>query len=127
MQTTNLTNNNSIIEFFNLLLQEDANSLKDIFTYILNTLMKVERSNFLQAAPYERTDDRIAYANGFKPKKVSTSMGQIEAQIPQVRGASFYPKALDKGSRSEVSLKFTIPDPTKEKKSHNILKNKQLS
>jgi len=110
VQTTNLTNNNSIIEFFNLLLQEDANSLKDIFTYILNTLMKVERSNFLQAAPYERTDDRIAYANGFKPKKVSTSMGQIEAQIPQVRGASFYPKALDKGSRSEVSLKLAIAE-----------------
>ncbi len=52
----------------------------------------------LSSAPRART----GYANGFKPKALSTRLGPITFAIPQVRGdLDFYPSALEKGVRSE--------------------------
>jgi len=36
-----------------------------------------QRSEALGAQPYERTDTREGYANGFKPKTVQTRMGPL--------------------------------------------------
>ena len=33
-------------------------------------------------------------------------MGPVSIEIPQVRGLSFYPKSLEKGSRSEKALSW---------------------
>jgi hypothetical protein len=38
---------------------------------LLNEAMKLERSEFLRAGPYERSDERQGHANGFKPKTLS--------------------------------------------------------
>ena len=37
---------------------------------LLNEAMRLERSAHLGAGPYERSDGRRGYANGFKPKRV---------------------------------------------------------
>jgi len=76
---------------------------------LLNEAMKIERSQALSANLYERTDERRGYANGFKPKTLSTRLGKIELNIPQVRGdVEFYPSALEKGIRSEQALNLAI-------------------
>ena len=48
--------------------------------------MRQERSQALQAQPYERTETRQGQANGFKPKTVATRVGAIQFRVPQVRG-----------------------------------------
>ena len=35
---------------------------------LLNEAMKIERSRYLGVNPYERSPDRVDYANGFKDK-----------------------------------------------------------
>ena len=76
---------------------------------VLNEAMRCERAAALQAQPYERTTARTGYANGYKPKTLATGLGQLELQVPQVRGAvAFYPTALEKGVRSERALKLAI-------------------
>jgi putative transposase len=62
--------------------------------------MKAERDKVLQAEPYERSKDRLGYANGFKDKHLNSRMGKLELQIPQTRGVAFYPGSLEKGLRS---------------------------
>jgi hypothetical protein len=37
---------------------------------VSSSAAKIERSEFLGAAPYERTATRRDYANGFKPKTI---------------------------------------------------------
>ena len=69
----------------------------ELFKAMLNTAMQAERSNYLQAGQYERTEDRIGHANGYKPKTVRTRLGEITFAIPQVREGGFYPSALEKG------------------------------
>ena len=49
---------------------------------------------------------RQGYANSFKPKTLKTRIGELNLQIPQVRGGvSFYPSAIERGVRSKRALK----------------------
>ena len=82
---------------------------------LLNEAMKIERADFLQAAPYQRTSDRRGHANGFKDKTVQTRVGALALQVPQVRDTpsevgGFYPQSLEKGLRSERALKLAIAE-----------------
>lgn len=78
---------------------------------LLNEAMKVERSQVLQAQPFERTERRQGYANGYKAKTVATRLGPLTFEVPQVRGeVEFYPSALERGVRSERALKLAIAE-----------------
>jgi transposase-like protein len=78
---------------------------------VLNEAMRIERAQVLGAAPYERTEERQGYANGFKPKTIDTRLGALQLQVPQVRGGvEFYPCALERGVRSERALKLAIAE-----------------
>lgn len=77
---------------------------------LVNETMKIERSETLRAAPYERTCERQGHANGFKPKTLNTRIGKLELQVPQTRGVEFYPKSLERGVRSERALKLAVAE-----------------
>jgi transposase-like protein len=99
---------NSVLQ---LLLDHNQDALAEGFRLMVNEAMKAERAYALNAAPYERTADRLGHANGFKPKTVNTRLGELTFQIPQVRGEiDFYPSALEKGLRSERALKLAIAE-----------------
>jgi len=95
-----------------LLSQHDGLShMAEVVRILLNEAMKVERAQALEASPYERSVKRRGYANGFKPKTVSTRLGRMQVAIPQVRGeVEFYPSALEGGVRSERALKLAVAE-----------------
>ena len=72
--------------------------------------MQAERSQYLQAKAYERTEDRKGNANGYKPKTVRTKLGDITFAIPQVREGGFYPFAIEKGMRSKRTLQIILAE-----------------
>ena len=92
------------------LIDQDGEGLKPILELLLNSSMKIEREQCIGASPYERSERRKAYANGFKPKTFQTRMGALELEIPQVRGLQFYPRSIEKGCRSERALKAAIAE-----------------
>lgn len=78
---------------------------------VINEAMRIERSHALMAQPYERTEGRQGYANGFKPKTIRSRMGALTLRVPQVRGdVEFYPSALERGVRSERALKLAVAE-----------------
>ena len=85
-------------------------SLPELIRILVNEAMKVEREQHLGAEAYERTERRQGYANGYKPKRVKTRVGEIEFAIPQVREGNFYPAALEKGIRSERALTLALAE-----------------
>ncbi len=103
---------NSVIEIVVQLLSENGLShMADAMRLLLNEAMRIERAQVLEADPYQRTEKRKGYANGFKPKTVSTRLGELALQVPQVRGEiDFYPSALERGVRSERALKCAIAE-----------------
>jgi transposase-like protein len=90
--------------------RQGIHGLNDLLSRLLNELMKAEREHALQAGPYERTEHRKGYANGFKDKTIQTRFGKMQLQVPQARGMAFYPQCLEKGERSERALKLAIAE-----------------
>lgn len=89
----------SVIEtVVQLLCENGLSHMADAMRLMLNEAMRIERSQALEADPYQRTEKRRGYANGFKPKTLNTRVGELALQIPQVRGeVEFYPSALERG------------------------------
>jgi len=92
------------------LTRNGLEAIPELVRVILNSVMQAERSNYLQAKAYERTEDRKGHANGYKPKTVRTRLGDITFAIPQVREGGFYPSALEKGMRSERALLIALAE-----------------
>ena len=96
-------------EAMQLILENGFDGMGSAMSLIINAAMEAERTQALGLnVPYERSERRKGYANGFKPKTVNTRLGSLNLQIPQVRGdVSYYPSALDRGPVSYTHL--TLP------------------
>src|SRR5256714_15392940 len=90
-----------IEQVLELLTEQGADGFLEAMRILLDAAMLFERERFINAAPYERTAERRVYANGFKPKRLRTRLGDLDLRIPQVRSSEFYPVALERGTRAE--------------------------
>ena len=93
-----------------LLQTNGFEALGEAVTVLLNSAMVAERSDYLGAAPYERTASRLSYANGYKDKTVKTRLGAMLLRVPQTRDGEFYPQSLEKGLCSERALLLAIAE-----------------
>ena len=103
-------NDNKLSSVIELLAERGFEGLNEAVTLLINEAMKLERVKHLDAELYERTDLRTGYANGYKPKKVKSRLGELGLSVPQVRDASFYPSVLERGLRSERALKLALAE-----------------
>ena len=101
---------NVLSQVYEVLVDSGFDGLAEALTLLLNEVMRLERSQHLQAQPYERSAQRRGYANGYKPKRVRTRIGEVTLAVPQVREGDFYPSSLEKGLRSERALKLALAE-----------------
>ncbi len=99
-----------IAEILEGLIHGGTENFAPVLEKLLNELMKIEREKCIGAQPFERTEDRKGYSNGFKDKMLQTRSGPLQLKIPQVRDLEFYPSCLEKGCRSEKALKVAIAE-----------------
>jgi putative transposase len=85
-------------------------ALPELIRVIINTAMHAERQHYLGVGPNERSPQRRGQANGYKPKTVTTRVGEITFAVPQVREGGFYPQALERGLRSERALTLVLAE-----------------
>lgn len=96
--------------FLEQVAEQGLEGLAEMVSLLINTAMLAERQRYLAVAPYERSEERQAHANGFKPKTVLSRLGPLTLAVPQVREGGFYPQALEKGLRSERALKLALAE-----------------
>jgi len=97
-------------ELMEQVAEQGLDILPELIRIVINAAMQAERSEHLQAAPYEHSSERRGYANGYKPKTLRTRVGEITLAVPQVREGGFYPQALEKGLRSERALTLALAE-----------------
>lgn len=90
--------------------EQGLSVLPELVRIVINTAMQAEREQYLGAAAYERTDSRRGHANGYKAKTVTTQVGPVTFDVPQVREGGFYPEALERGLRTERALLTTLAE-----------------
>lgn len=107
---TRLEDSNAMMQVLELVNEHGVEGMADAFATLLNIAMRCEREQVLGAAAYQRSEQRRGHANGFKSKTIATRAGDVTVQVPQTRGVSFYPSALEKGVRSERALKLALAE-----------------
>jgi transposase-like protein len=110
-EMTHQQDNSAIGQILEEIIANGMEGLEAAVSLLINEAMKVERSRALGAGPWQRSDQRCGYANGYKPKTLNSRLGKLSLRVPQVRGdVSFYPSALERGIRSERALKLAIAE-----------------
>jgi transposase-like protein len=71
---------------------------------VLNQILKAQVSEQLAAEPYERTEERKGYRNGFYPHQLTTRVGTITLRVPRIRGGKFSTELFARYQRSEQAL-----------------------
>ena len=75
---------------------------RDNHQRFLEALMGYERQCFLNADPYERTEERTDQANGFYQRHLTTRLGVLELAVPRTRGGRFHTQVLRRYQRREA-------------------------
>lgn len=102
--------NELLDEVLKILKEEGFEGMKSCMETLMNTAMFIERQEHLGVEHYQRSENRVGYANGFKPKTVKTRIGEMRLEIPQVRDSNFYPESLERGMRSETALNVALAE-----------------
>ena len=82
-------------------------ALKDLLGGTIKEMMEAEMDDHLGYEKSERSDSED-YRNGYKPKRVTTSYGSMEIDVPQDRKSTFEPKVVKKRQKdiSEIDQKI---------------------
>ena len=97
-------------EVVQVLAEHGFDGMAQMMELLINECMKIERQEALGVGPYQRGEARRGQANGFKPKRLKTRVGPLQLSVPQVRNAKFYPRVLERGSRSERALTLALAE-----------------
>lgn len=89
--------------------KEMQDALKDIFGPMFEAMLQGEMDNHLGYEPndhcYKDTDNR---RNGYTPKKLKTTMGEIDINAPRDREGSFDPKIIPKRSKDVSGIEDKV-------------------
>jgi transposase-like protein len=97
-------------EVVQALAEHGFDGMAQIMELLVNECLKIDRQQSLGVGPYQRGEARRGRANGFKPRRLKTRVGELQLSVPQVRDAKFYPRVLERGSRSERALTLALAE-----------------
>ena len=86
------------------LVAQDRDLLKTLTQEALNQVLQAEMSEFLGAAPGERSETRNGYRSGYYSRGLITRIGKIELRVPRDRHGEFSTALFERFQRSEKAL-----------------------
>jgi len=89
------------------LFKEDG-AMARLLEQVLDQVLQAQVTEALQAKPFERTEERQGYRNGFKPRTMTTRVGRLVLSVPQVRDGKFSPELFSRFQRSEQALVLAL-------------------
>lgn len=83
-------------------VQGDA--AKNILTTVFNQLMENQRTDYIQAEGYERSETRQSQRNGYYERTFTTRVGTLDLKVPRTRDGQFSPSVFERYQRNEKAL-----------------------
>lgn len=92
-----------------LALMSECDGLREfgarVLQSALNMLMSAEADAACGAPLGERSEARVNSRNGYRPRSLKTSLGDLELEVPKLRRGTYYPESiLTRWSRVEAAL-----------------------
>jgi len=82
--------------------------IPELATRGLQQLIELEVAAVLGADRHERTEERLGYRNGYRPRTLTTQVGDLDLLIPKLRAGSFIPSILEPRRRVDQALYAVI-------------------
>jgi putative transposase len=86
----------------------DVDFLREGVRLLAQQLMEAEVSQLTGAEHRERTPERVAYRNGYRPREWDTRAGTIDLAVPRLRTGSYLPGFLEPRRRAEKALTAVV-------------------
>lgn len=86
------------------LVAQDRDLLRVLAKEALDQVLQAEMTQFLGAAPGERSDGRGGYRAGYYSRGLITRIGKIELRVPRDRNGEFSTALFERFQRSEKAL-----------------------
>ncbi|TYP48679.1 transposase, partial [Thermosediminibacter litoriperuensis] len=84
MAQYNITIDSEILHHLFLKGAKDEGMAK-LLESILNQILQAQATEQIKAEPYERTEERQAYRNGYYPRNLVTRVGTLTLRVPRLR------------------------------------------
>ena len=97
-----------LLEEYDIETAEDIqDALKDLLGGTIKEMMEAEMDEYLGYQRSERSDSDD-YRNGYKHKRINSSYGSMEIEVPQDRRSTFEPKVVKKRQKdiSDIDQKI---------------------
>jgi transposase-like protein len=91
-------------------LDGDFDFLKQAAQVVTQILIEAEANGVIGAEPYERSEARRNYRNGYRARGWDTRLGTLKLQIPKLRQGSYFPSFLDHRRKAEAALVAVIQE-----------------
>jgi len=82
--------------------------VKESVEVTLNTLLDSEADALCGAKKYERSPDRTDFRAGHYDRKLLTTSGEVELQVPKLRKFTFESQIIDRYRRKEASVEESL-------------------
>ena len=82
----------------------DRDLIKALMKEALQEVLEGEMTDFLGAAPGERTESRSGYRAGYYGRSLVTRIGKLELRVPRDRSGEFSTALFERYARSEKAL-----------------------
>lgn len=91
-----------------ILASEADNPLRMMLEFMVQSDLEWEMTEHVGAGPYERTEERKGYRNGYKPRTLTTAVGDLHLLVPQDREGTFSPSLFERYQRSDKALVLAL-------------------
>ncbi len=89
-----------------LLTESDA--MAQLLTNVVNQVLDAQCTEQLQAKPFERSDERQGYRNGYRTRTLYSRVGPLTLRVPQTRDGQFSTEIFKRYQRSEQALVLSL-------------------
>lgn len=91
-----------------LMTEEGGDTIRLLLERMMNRLLEAEQAEHLQALPYERTEGRQGFRNGYRTRQMVTRLGQLTLRVPRTRDGEFSTGMFRRFQRSERALQLGL-------------------
>ncbi len=89
-------------------LFSSADGMTVLMEQVVNQILDQQATEQLGADKYERTDNRVGYRAGYRPRMLKTRIGRLELLVPRLRNGRFSTELYSRLQRSEQALLLAL-------------------
>lgn len=110
MTQIHLTLDDDILK--DLWLGNKESGVAKLLEKVFDAVLQSQASEQLNADPYERSDDRISYRNGYRTRSLTTRVGTLILHVPKFRDGNFSTELFERYQRSEPDCRCDLHEGT---------------